>query len=257
MVSAPQNSLHGEASLLQGPAQFLRKQMCPTCSSGLAHLPPPSVRPRQSRRTGPRPSCGSCGLGAKELPGCAQNGTSESRGRRPPGRLGEASKVPFPSSCPESRPCGSQVGSETKSHPGEAQAVGCRHTRGVYRRAGRASSSKSQTCAPGAWLRRRGVAEDRRGRQAPTLQGAQRQACRHARDGRKGRRGSAGGRQEAASWGPLAGWVTLLLGEGLGLSHPGQGWKPRLGDPGAHSLDGCGRAGLCGWGCGIWQEKND
>lgn len=101
------------------------------------------------------------------------------------------------------------------------------------------------------------MAEDRRGRQAPTLQGAQRQACRHARDGRKGLRGSTGGRQEAASWGPLAGWVSLLLGEGLGLSHPGQGWKPRLGDPGAHSLDGCGRAGLCGWGCGMWQEKND
>lgn len=35
--------------------------MYPTCSSGLAHPPPPSVRPRQSGRTGPRPSCGSCG----------------------------------------------------------------------------------------------------------------------------------------------------------------------------------------------------
>lgn len=46
-----------------------------------------------------------------------------------------------------------------------------------------------------------------------------------------------GGRQEAASWGPLAGWVSLLLGDGLGLSRLGQEWKPWLGDPGAHGLD--------------------
>lgn len=56
-------------------------------------------------------------------------GTSEPRGRKLLGRLGEASKVPFPSNCPESGLCGSQVGSETKSHAGEVQAMGCRHTR--------------------------------------------------------------------------------------------------------------------------------
>lgn len=69
--------------------------------------------------------------------------------------------------------------------------------------------------------------------------------------------GSSGGRQGAASWGPLAGWVGLLLGKALGPSRLGQGWKPRLGDPRAHSLDGRGRARICGWGRGIWQENND
>lgn len=43
----------------------------------------------------------------------------------------------------------------------------------------------------------------------------------------------AGGWQEAASWGPPVGWVSLLLGEGLSLNRPGQEWKPWLGDLGA------------------------
>lgn len=103
--------------------------MCPTCSLGLARRPPPSVSPRQSGQTGPWSCCGPHGLGAEALPGCAGNGTSKPRGGRLPGRLGEASKVPFPLSYPENGPCGSQVRSEVKSHPGEVQAVGRRHTR--------------------------------------------------------------------------------------------------------------------------------
>lgn len=44
----------------------------------------------------------------------------------------------------------------------------------------------------------------------------------HARQGREeGPPGRQGQQQEAASWGPPAGWASLLLGQGFGLSHPG------------------------------------
>ena len=72
---------------------------------------------------------------------------------------------------------------------------------------------------------------DRRGRQAPTLRGTQGQARTHARGGRKGHRGQHGQQQEAASWGPPAGWVSLLPGQGPRPESPGAGMGTVAGRP--------------------------
>lgn len=120
--SPEEKSSHGEASPLQGPAQFPRGQMCPPPTLlAPAHLPPTSGGSRQGWHIGPWPRCGAHGPGAEAALGMA-----------PLSRPGEACKVPFPLSCPESRPRGEPCRVRDKSHPGEAQALGGRRTRQTH-----------------------------------------------------------------------------------------------------------------------------
>lgn len=76
----------------------------------------------------------------------------------------------------------------------------------------------------------RWVGETEEARRAPMLQGAQQQVCGHAQMGgrAKGTAWEAGEKQH--SWGPSAGWASLLPGESP------MGWQPWLGDPGTSHI---------------------